>query len=230
MVEFQTQQYQKNIWRQKMKSKRKKKIEHQVPLIPAIVCTILIATIMFGSFVFISKNLRSNYNLAAKENNQLRNELSSTKHQNSVYKNELNSGTAKTRVNRMIGKANKANNGVFKSLYEWDAKDYATRYKRAGKFATSPVLNYLAGGNTKDIKSLKEQQKIQESVDGHSELVREVTAISKIDQDEITGVDLVSFTLTNSGTSITKNQWYNFTLNIKQNKITELKPVYDIVE
>ncbi|MCM1636545.1 hypothetical protein [Latilactobacillus sakei] len=213
-----------------MKSKRKKKIERQVPLIPTIIFAILIVTIMFGSFVFISRNLRSNNNLVAKENNQLRNELSSTKRQNSVYKKKLNTDTAKTRVNKMIEKANKANNGVFKSLYEWEAKDYATRYKRANKFANAPVLNYLAGGNIKDTKALNEQQKIQESVDGHSELVKEVTAVSKINQDEVSGVDLVTFKLTNSGTSITKNQWYNFTFNLKQNRITELKPVYDIVE
>lgn len=73
-----------------MKSKRKKKIERQVPLIPTIIFAILIVTIMFGSFVFISRNLRSNNNLVAKENNQLRNELSSTKRQNSVYKKKLN--------------------------------------------------------------------------------------------------------------------------------------------
>lgn len=213
-----------------MRSNKKKKTERQVPLIPVLISMILIATVMIGSFVFISRNLRMNYNLAVSENSQLRKELENTKRKASGYKNELDTGSAKTRVNRMIEKANEANNGVFKSLYDWDAKEYAQRYKRANKFATLPVLNYLAGGNTKNTKPLKEQQKIQESVDGHSELTNEVTAISKINQDEITGVDVVSFTLTNSGTSITKNQWYNFTFDLKQNRITELKPVYDIVE
>lgn len=213
-----------------MKSNKKRSHERQVPLIPVIVSMLLIVTIMIGGFVFMSRSLETNYNLVAKENSNLRQELHSTKQKNAAYKKQLDTDTAKTRVSKMIHKADTANHGVFKALYEWDAKEYSGRYKRANKFATLPVLNYLAGGNTKNIGPLKEQQKIQESVDGQSELINEKTAITDINQDEITGVDIVSFKLTNSGTSITKNQWYNFKFDLKHNKITELKPVYDIVE
>lgn len=114
-------------------------------------------------------------------------------------------------------------NGFFSAVYNWNASNYKDRYNNTLKYATDSTTNTMLGSKTNYtdqdfIKNVTKNSGGQEIEESH-------IYMEKSDGKVVSGIYSVKVKTKSNGRYTHSMQWFRFTYNVLDKKMTAIAPV-----
>lgn len=141
-------------------------------------------------------------------------------------KNAQNEQVKKYSASNLISlsKESKSNiDGFFSAVFNWDASNYKDRYNNALKYATDSTTNTMLGSK----KNYTDQDFIKNITknSGGQEVEESHIYMEQSNGKEISGIYSVKVKTKSNGKYTHALQWFRFTYNVLDKKMTSIAPV-----
>lgn len=185
--------------------------------------TIGFAIVVVASLGFI---IHGQNNENAKLQNELNKQGNAQTTQVAKDKNAQNEQVKKYSASNLISlsKESKSNiDGFFSAVFNWDASNYKDRYNNTLKYATDSTTNTMLGSK----KNYTDQDFIKNITknSGGQEVEESHIYMEQSNGKEISGIYSVKVKTKSNGKYTHALQWFRFTYNVLDKKMTSIAPV-----